>query len=943
MPFSGSGDPSISLLYVDDEPALLEIGKAFLERSAGILVDTQETAIDALRILETQSYDAIVSDYQMPDMDGIAFLKALKEKGDTTPFIIFTGKGREDVVIEAFDAGADFYIQKGGDPKSQFAELERKVRRAVDLHRAEKATRESEERFQRVMSLVPDMISIHDPEMTILYSNWMGFGAVPEEKQKVQTKCYRTYRDFDDICPDCQAQEVISLKKQFQKEVILPDGRWLDLRVIPVLDTDGNVDFFLEWVRDISERKRATSEISEAQRLLQGMLDGVPDIIGLQKPDLTIIRYNQAGYDALNMTPDEVEGRRCYELIGRDEPCEICATTEAVATGKAVTIEKFIPEWQKYFQCTSNPVFGEDGNLELVIERLHDINDRKLTEEALRQSEEKYRTLVDRANQMLFLHDQHGAILDVNQKAIESTGYSREELLSMNVADIDPDAEGRDEDRWLWQEAPLQEEKTFETRHRRKDGSIYPAEVHASRVTIAGKPCIMGLATDITSRKEREAALRESEEKFRGIIDNLEDIYYRTDTRGIVTMMSPSATGILGYDTTDEIIGKPVSDLWAHPEERKDIVRRIAEEGRVQDYEITLKKADGSLLPASVSCRQLYDSSGQTAGIEGVIRDITLRKEAEERLRESEEKYRLIAENTADTIWIADLNLHIQYISPSVLKMRGYTPEEVMGQSLQEMLTPGSFASVQKQFAGEMALESTGEADPERTINIEFEKYRKDGSTILVENMVRFLRDQDGRPTSIIGVSRDITERRRAEEERKRNEYRFSILTSQTRTYIWEVDAEGLYTSISPEFEAITGYKPEEIIGRMHFYDLHPEEGREKFRQIAMDKFARKETFIEFENFALKKNGEIIWLSTSAIPIEDDLGRLIGYWGTDTDITERKLAEDALQTANRKLQILSSITRHDIQNKIMVLQAYLDLTRPEIADPKRLLHEPPYT
>ncbi|GAA5263448.1 PAS domain S-box protein [Methanocalculus sp. MC3] len=1315
MQSPGSDDPSISLLYVDDEPALLEIGKAFLERSAGIRVDTQETAIDALRLLETQSYDAIVSDYQMPDMDGIVFLKALRERGDTTPFIIFTGKGREEVVIEAFDAGADFYLQKGGDPRSQFAELERKVRRAVDLHRAERATRESEERFKRVMSLVPDMISIHDPEMTILYSNWMGFGAVPEEKRQVQTKCYRTYRDYDDICPDCQAKEVLASKEPVHREVLLPDGRWIDLRVIPVLDADGNVDFFLEWVRDISEMKRSNSEISDVQRLLQGMLDGVPDIIGLQRPDHTIIRYNKAGYDALNLTPEEVDGRRCYELIGRDEPCEICATTEAVATGKAVTIEKFVPEMQKYFQCTSNPVFGEDGNLELVIERLHDISDQKMTEEALRKSEEKYRTLVDRASQMLFLHDQYGAILDVNQKAIESTGYSREELLSMNVADIDPDADKRDDKRLIWQETPLTEERFFETRHRRKDGSIYPAEVHASRVTIAGEPCIMGLATDITSRKQEEAALQESEGKFRGIIENLQDIYYRTDADGIVTMLSPSAAGIFGYDTPDTMMGKPASDFWVYPEERKEILRRIAEEGGVRDYEVTLKKADGSFLPVSVSCRQIYDGSGKPAGIEGVIRDITERKEAEERIKESEEKYRLIADNTADTIWIADLNLKIQYISPSVLKMRGYTPEEVMGQSLQEMLTPGSFESVQKQFAAEMALEATGKADPERTIHIEFEKYRKDGSTILVENAIRFLRDHDGQPTGIIGVSRDITERkeveklikqsndrlktvinsidafiyiadmetyevlfqnehgrnawgnvegaicwkslqhgqdgpcpfctndklldkdgkpagvyiwqfqntvngrwyecrdvaiqwidgrivrmeiatditerkeaeerikeseekyrliadntadniwifdmdfslryispsvllmkgftveeslaqtieevmtpasyaalrdrfnkemeaealgtadpdrtvsfeteeycrdgstilvenstrllrdeegkpvgilgvsrditkrkemeralksqldlieglfeslplgviifdtggtilrmnrgveeitgysaeeiptvgdwflrtypdpayrdeviatwesdkegevrsrefkvtckdgtikdiefhavfltdgriivtisdvterRRAEKEKEKNEYRFSIMANQSRAYTWEIDAEGLYTSISPEAEAITGYKPEEIVGRMHFYELHPEKEREGFKQRAMGIIARRETFTEFENCAHKKNGETIWVSTSGIPIEDDSGRLIGYWGTDTDITERKLSEDALQMANKKLQILASITRHDIQNRIMALLGYLDLTKMEIDDPR---------
>jgi CheY-like chemotaxis protein len=129
----------ISALYVDDEPALLELGKIFLERAGGIQVETMSSAPEALIKIPSARYDVIISDYQMPDMDGISFLKLIRSRFPALPFIIFTGKGREDVVIEALNSGADHYIQKGGDAKAQFAELAHTIRRAVERKRANDA------------------------------------------------------------------------------------------------------------------------------------------------------------------------------------------------------------------------------------------------------------------------------------------------------------------------------------------------------------------------------------------------------------------------------------------------------------------------------------------------------------------------------------------------------------------------------------------------------------------------------------------------------------------------------------------------------------------------------------------------------------------------------------------------------------------------------------
>ncbi len=123
--------------------------------------------------------------------------------------------------------------------------------------------RQSESRFQKMLSLVPDMISIQDPEMNIVYSNWSGLGEVPEEKRILGEKCYRIYRGYDDVCRDCHAISVLHTKKGHQGEKELRDGRWILLRVAPILDENGNVEFFVEWIRDITESKRAEKALEQ--------------------------------------------------------------------------------------------------------------------------------------------------------------------------------------------------------------------------------------------------------------------------------------------------------------------------------------------------------------------------------------------------------------------------------------------------------------------------------------------------------------------------------------------------------------------------------------------------------------------------------------------------------------------------------------------------------
>jgi len=164
-------EDKLRVLYVDDEPSLLDIGKMFLEKGGAFSIDTLTSAIVALDQLKTVRYDAIISDYQMPEMDGITFLKQLKASGNNTPFIIFTGRGREEVVIEALNSGADFYIQKGGEPKSQFAELSHKIKTAVNRKKTEKQARDTEKRLNDIINFLPDATFAIDAEGNVIAWN----------------------------------------------------------------------------------------------------------------------------------------------------------------------------------------------------------------------------------------------------------------------------------------------------------------------------------------------------------------------------------------------------------------------------------------------------------------------------------------------------------------------------------------------------------------------------------------------------------------------------------------------------------------------------------------------------------------------------------------------------------------------------------------------------
>jgi len=201
----------------------------------------------------------------------------------------------------------------------------------------------------------------------------------------------------------------------------------------------------------------------------------------------------------------------------------------------------------------------------------------------------------------------------------------------------------------------------------------------------------------------------------------------------------------------------------------------------------------------------------------------------------------------------------------------------------------------------------------------------KDGRDIVVLMSANVVTSSDGRPICMMASFIDITERRRAEKELRESEERFRQIAENEGEFIWEVDAAGLYTYASPVIERILGFKPVELVGKMHFFDLFAPDVREERKAAALAVFARKESFQEFMNPNLRKDGERVILATSGSPILDEGGNLLGYRGADQDITDRVRAEEALRDSVKQKEILMKELQHRVKNSLAVVSGLLGL------------------
>lgn len=291
-------------------------------------------------------------------------------------------------------------------------------------------------------------------------------------------------------------------------------------------------------------------------------------------------------------------------------------------------------------------------------------------------------------------------------------------------------------------------------------------------------------------------------------------------------------------------------------------------------------------------------------------KEITAHKRAEEALRESERKYRFMTDNAADIIWTVDMNLNFTYISPSVQRLRGLTVEEAMSQKVHEVLTPASLQHALKVMEEES---KTLMSNPDRIrdkLTIELEEYCKDGSTIWTENELKYLPGEDGKPIGIIGVTRDISERKQAEKALRESNEQYQTLVENASDIVFRTNATGHFTFVNAAAIRISGYKEEEVIGRHYPTLVRPDMVDDATRFFGRQ-FVKKlqNTYSEYP--IITKDGQEVWIGQNTQLIMED-GNVTGFQAVSRDITERKRLEKELRDSEeryRELSIIDDLTQ----------------------------------
>ncbi|MCJ7426354.1 MAG: PAS domain S-box protein [Dehalococcoidales bacterium] len=410
------------------------------------------------------------------------------------------------------------------------------------------------------------------------------------------------------------------------------DGRIVDIEVSTTYAGAGDGRLFV-FIRDITVRKQIEDELQAEKNKLQSVIDAMVDHLTIRDKDYNLIYQSESSQGVFG----NHLGEKCYRVYeGQDEFCDNCPVEKAFKDGKSHTSERktVTPSGEVIFwETTANLIRDAKGEIVSCLEVARDITERKRAEEALADEATRRRILIDQSLDGIVILDENSKVYEANQKFCEMLGYTPEEVRELHTWDWDTQwtkeqllEMGRNVD-----EAGLH----LETYHRRKDGTIFDVEISINGAMCAGQKLIFCVSRDITAREQAEAALKESEEKYKTLVEATSDIIWEVDRDGWFSFVSPKMKDVLGYEV-DEVVGKMRTlDLIPKGEARRWL-KRFKEVNAKRTpffgFEIAHLHKNGTYVIFETSGIPLFDSAGNLKGFVGINKDITERRQMQEQL-----------------------------------------------------------------------------------------------------------------------------------------------------------------------------------------------------------------------------------------------------------------------------------------------------------------------
>jgi two-component system cell cycle sensor histidine kinase/response regulator CckA len=641
---------------------------------------------------------------------------------------------------------------------------------------------------------------------------------------------------------------------------------------------------------------RLREAIGESQQRFQALVETMNDWIWEVDQNGLFSYVSPRISDLLGYEPEELLGKTPFDFMSPEETARVRGVFDQLSGNRqpVINVENTLLHKDGrlvVFETSATPFFDPGGEFKGYRGVDRDITERK-------RIEERYRTIVRTALDGFWLLDMQGRFLDVNDAYCNLIGYSREELLTMGIPDIEA-VEKPGETAARIRNIMKVGGDRFETHHKCKDGRVVDVEVSVNYMRDEERMFVF--LRDITERKRVEEALRYERNLLRTLIDNLPDGIYVKDKACRKMIANPADVRNMGRQSEAEVLGKDDFDLFP-----KDLAegffaddQSVLQTGQpVLSREEYVLDADGQKRWLSTSKLPLKDEQGRIIGLVGIGRDITKHKRAEEALQQERNLLRTVIDNLPDVIYVKDANCRKTVVNKADLRNMGCQSEaEALGKTDFD-LYPREVAEAF--YADDQSVIHTGQP----VINREEYFLDAEGRKHWLLTTKVPLKDQQGQIIGLVGIGRDITNRVQATEGLRESQQMLQTVLDTIPVRVFWRDRESRYLGCNSPFARDAGFnKPEDLVGKNDF-QLSWRDQASLYRADDLQVITTGLPKLNYEEQQTVADGHCAWVLTSKIPLLNAKGEITGVLGTYEDITERKRTEEALHHERNLLRTL---------------------------------------